>query len=146
MSVKQRSPQPSVLNRQNQDGQNTNKDQMKNSCPFYIVFQVLKVLLINISKIKPPDLLILVAFISFYMRRYQSLELYSTLSEKKISVTDFPFLTDSLNHPQPHSLNGQNNPLNMTKVFVGAPSLRNSIFQQLTQICKTYQKVNGKVQ
>ena len=146
MTVKQRSPQPSVLNRQNQDGQNTNKDQMKNSCLFYIVFQVLKVLLINISKIKPPDLLILVAFISFYMRRYQSLELYSTLSEKKISVTNFPFLTDSLNHPQPHSLNGQNNPLNMTKVFVGAPSLRNSIFQQLTQICKTYQKVNGKVQ
>ena len=146
MSVKQRSPQPSVLNRQNQDGQNTNKDQMKNSCPFYIVFQVLKVLLINISKIKPPDLLILVAFISFYIRRYQSLEFYSTLSEKKISVTNFPFLTDSLNHPQPHSLNGQNNPLNRTKVFVGAPSLRNSIFQQLTQICKIYQKVNGKVQ
>ena len=97
-------PQPPVLNRQNQDGQNTNEDQMKNSCPFYIVFQVLKVLFINISKIKTLDLLILVAFISFYIRRYQSLELYSTLSEKKISVTNFPFLTDSLNHPHPHPL------------------------------------------
>ena len=29
---------PPVLNRQYQDEQNTNQNQMKNTCPFYIVF------------------------------------------------------------------------------------------------------------
>ena len=62
---------------------------------FYIVFQVLKVLLIKICEIQSLDLLFLV-FISFYISRYhysQVLELHSTLSEKKIFVTNFPFLT-----------------------------------------------------
>ena len=40
------------------------------------------------------------------------LELHSTLTDKKIFVTNFPFLTDSLTHP----LNDQN-PLSVTKVF-----------------------------
>ena len=50
---------------------------------------------------KPPDLLFLVIFISFYISRYhfsQILELHST-SDKKILVTNFPFLTDSLKPP-----------------------------------------------
>ena len=37
---------------------------------FYIVFQVLKVLLIKICKIQSLDLLFLVVFISFYISRY----------------------------------------------------------------------------
>ena len=39
---------------------------------FYIVFQVLKVLLIKICKIQSLDLLFLVVFISFYISRYFS--------------------------------------------------------------------------
>ena len=55
-----RNPHPPVLNGQYQDGWNTNQKQMKNAQPFYTVFQVLKVLLIKIYKIQPPDLLFLV--------------------------------------------------------------------------------------
>ena len=36
---------------------------MKNTCPFYIIFQVLKVLFIKIWKIEPPDLLFIVVVI-----------------------------------------------------------------------------------
>ena len=50
----------SILNGQYQDGWNTKQKQMKNIYPFCIVFQVLKVLLIKICKIQPPDLLFLV--------------------------------------------------------------------------------------
>ena len=60
--------------------------------------------MINISKIQSPDLLFVVAFISFYISRYhfhKFLELYSTLSEEKIFVTNFPFLADSLKPPRP---------------------------------------------
>ena len=35
---------------------------MKNKCPFYIVFQVLKKLLIKIYKIKPPPVIFFVCF------------------------------------------------------------------------------------
>ena len=69
---------------------------------FYIVFQVLKVLLIKICEIQSLDLLFV--FISFYISRYhysQVLELHSTLSEKKIFVTNFPFLTALLKAPFP---------------------------------------------
>ena len=55
---------PPVLNGQYQDGWNTNQNQMKNAQPFYTVFQVLKVLLIKIYKIQPPDLLFLVVLYS----------------------------------------------------------------------------------
>ena len=44
---------------------------MKNLCSFYIIFQVLKVLLIKICKREAPDLLFIVVFISFYICRYQ---------------------------------------------------------------------------
>ena len=90
-----------------------------NTCPFYILFQVLKVIFIKICKIHPLDLLFLVfvAFTSEDIIFHKGLELHSTLSEKKkkIFVTNFPFLTDSLN-PHPHPLNNQSL-LSMTKVF-----------------------------
>ena len=47
---------------------------------------------------------------------HKFLELHSALSEKKIFVTNFPFLTDSLKPQPPHPLNSQN-PLSLTKVF-----------------------------
>ena len=60
---------------------------MKNTCPFYIVFQVLKVRLEKICKIEPPDLLFLVVFISFYISIYiifhKFLELHSILSVQR---------------------------------------------------------------
>ena len=73
-----RKPHPPVLNRQYQDGQKTNQNQMKNTCPFYIVFQVLKVILIKISKIQPPDLLYLLVFISFYIGKYNFSQIIRT--------------------------------------------------------------------
>ena len=101
------------LNRQYQNGQNTNQNQKKNVCPFYTVFQVLEVLLIKICKIQPLDLLFLVILISFYINRYhfsQIFKLHSALSERKIFVTNFPFLMGSFNPhpPPPTSLNTQN--------------------------------------
>ena len=54
-------PTPLVVNEQHQDGRNTKQNQMENRFPFYIVFQVLKVLLIKICKIQPLDLLFLAA-------------------------------------------------------------------------------------
>ena len=81
---------------------------MKNTCPFYTVFQFLKVLLnlIKICKIHKT--------ISADMIFQKFLELHSTLSEKKIFVTNFPFLMDSL---KPHPLMYDQNQLSMTKVF-----------------------------
>ena len=56
---------------------------------FYIVFQVLKVLLIKICKIQPLDLLLnkalLLAFTSADIIFHKFLELYSTLSEMFLS-------------------------------------------------------------
>ena len=54
-------PQPRVLKEQNQDGWNTNQNQLKNTHLFHIVFEVLKVLFIKICKMQPLDLLFLVA-------------------------------------------------------------------------------------
>ena len=64
---------------------------MKNTCPFYIVFQVLKVRLEKICQIEPPDLLFLVVFISFYISRYHFHKFLedSILSVKKIFVMNF---------------------------------------------------------
>ena len=97
-------PLPPVLNGQNQDGWNTNQNQMKNMSPSYFVFQVLKVLLIKICKMQPlggRDLLFLVYidvldFTSANIIFHKYLELHSTLSEKKTFVTNFAFLTDLL--------------------------------------------------
>ena len=71
---------------------------MKNTCIFCIVFQVLKVFLVKICKIQPQDISFLVVFISFNIGRchfWKFLELHSTMSDKKILVTNFPFLTDT---------------------------------------------------
>ena len=84
---------------------------MKNTYPFYIIFEIWKVLLIKVCKIEPPDLLFIAVFISFYISFtsadiifHKFLELHSTLPGKKILVTNFPFLTDSLPHyPAPPS-------------------------------------------
>ena len=64
--------------------------------PFYIILQALKVLLIKISKILAPVLLFIALHqqISLYTYIHNFLEFHSTLSEKKISATNFPFLTD----------------------------------------------------
>ena len=61
MSVKlKKTPHHPVLNGQNQRGWNTNQNEMKNTQPLYIVFEVLKVLLIIICKMRPLDSLFLV--------------------------------------------------------------------------------------
>ena len=93
----------------------------------YIVFQVLKVLLIKICKIVLRNknfyfLLFLLVFTSADIIFHKVLELRSTLSEKKIFVTHFPFLMDSLKplQPPPTPHPNSQNPLTMTKVFVNA--------------------------
>ena len=61
---------------------------------FYILFQVLKVLLIKICKIQSLDLLFLVVFISFYISRYHFSQVFRTsfnIIWKKIFVTNFFF-------------------------------------------------------
>ena len=69
---------------------------MKTACPFYIVFQALKVVLIvpfvKICKIQPPDLflLFLLTFTSADIISHKVLELHSMLSEEKIYVPNFP--------------------------------------------------------
>ena len=96
------------LNRQYQTGKNTNQNQKKNTCSFYTIFLVLEVRLITIYKIQPLDLLFFLIFIRFYINRYHFSQIFtrhSALSERKIFVTNFPFLTESLKPPsQPHPL------------------------------------------
>ena len=87
---------------------------------FYIVFQVLKVLLIKICKIQSLDLLFLVVFISFYISRYFS-QVFRT-SFNIIWKTDFHHKLYSLSPPtqtpprHSHLLNSQN-PLSVTNDF-----------------------------
>ena len=77
---------------QYQDRKNINQNQMKNACPFYNAFQVLKLLLIKICKIQPTIFYfllfllaficcyyLLVVFISFYMRWYHFSLIFRTL-------------------------------------------------------------------
>ena len=97
---------------------------MKNTHSFYTVFQVLKELLIKMCKIQPLDLLFLVVlFICQLLHQYISfftkfIFYDSILSEKKIFVTNFPFLTASLKLPH---INNSRNLLSVTKFFVNAP-------------------------
>ena len=75
-----------------------NPNKMKNACPFYSVFQVLKVFL---NKNLPPDLLFLVVL---YQPLHQQISLFTKFLEDfqnfhKIFATNFPFLMDSINPP-----------------------------------------------
>ena len=91
---------------------------------FYIVFQVLKVLLIKICKIQSLDLLFLVVFISFYISRYHFSQVFRTsfnIWKKKDFHHKFSFLTDS-SLKFPHPLNSQNL-LSVTKVLPMLPNL-----------------------
>ena len=109
------------LNRQYQNGQNTNQNQKKNVCPFYTVFQVLEVLLIKICKIQPLDLLFLVIFISFYINRYHFSQIFKTsfsIIWKKDFCHKFSFFNRVTQTPTP--LNGQNL-RSMTRVFCQSP-------------------------
>ena len=82
---------------------------------FYIMFQVLKVLLIKICKIEPADLLFVVVFISFYISRYhfsQILRNSFRIIRKKDLRHGFSFLTDSLNQPCNFQNKSVNSPFN----------------------------------
>ena len=84
-----------------------NQNEMKNTHPFYIVFEVLKVLRIIICKMQPLASQIFY-FLLFYVRFYISISFFTNsqsfiqhLSEKQIFDMNFPFLTDSLKPPPP---------------------------------------------
>ena len=67
----------------------------------------------------------------------------SSLSQKKIIVTNFPFLTDSLKPQTPHPLNAQN-PLNTTKAFCRCSLIAFFLRTRastviLTKWCKTFE-------
>ena len=70
---------------------------MKNTCPVYIVFQILKVLLDTATRSFVSCFLL--AFTLADIIFYKFLELHSPLSERKIFVTNCPFLTDLLEPP-----------------------------------------------
>ena len=68
------------------------------------------VLLMKICKIQPSDYLFLVVFISINIIGIicKFVELHSTTTDQNIFVTNFPFLTDSLNPPHPTPLTAKN--------------------------------------
>ena len=113
-------PNPPDFNGQYQGGWNTNQNQMEYTPPVYIVFQVLKVILTKNCTISHQIFYFLLFYISFYISRHhffhKFLELPSALSEKKIFVTNFPFLMNSIKPPTIQPLNSQNW-LSVTKVF-----------------------------
>ena len=78
---------------------------------FYIVFQVLKVFLIKISKIQPLDLVSLDVILSFYISRYHFAQTFRTsfniIWKKKEFCDKFSFF-NGFSQTLPHSLNGQN--------------------------------------
>ena len=76
---------------------------MKNTCPFYIIFQVLKVLLKKICKKSHQIfyLLFLLTFTSADIIFHKFLGLHSTLSEKKDFRHELSSLMDSLKLPTP---------------------------------------------
>ena len=74
---------------------------IKNTCPFYTVFQVLNVLIKIYEISAATSSFVSYCFTLVFTFRaniifHKFLELHSALSEKKIFVTNFPFLTDSL--------------------------------------------------
>ena len=79
---------------------------------FYIVFQVLKVFLIKISKIQPLDLVFLDVILSFYISRYHFAQTFRTsfniIWKKKKEFCDKFSFFNGFSQSLPHSLNGQN--------------------------------------
>ena len=76
--------------------------QIKNAHPLYIVFQVLKVLLVKICKINYQIFYFLLFYISFNISRYPFPQIFRTsfnITWKNIFVTNFPFLMDLLKPP-----------------------------------------------
>ena len=113
---------PHVSNGQYQNGLNTNQSQMKNTCLFYIAFQVLKVCVLKRFVVQSHQVLFLVVFISFYISRYHFSHIFRTsfsIIGKKDFRHKFSFLADSLKHP--HPLNDQNLLKSSQKFFVDAP-------------------------
>ena len=89
---------------------------MKNTPSFYIVFQLLQVTHKHLWD-KPPDPIsrcFMLVFTSADIIFYKLLELHSSLSVKKIFVTNCPFLRDSLKHLHPPK---SQNLLSVTTVF-----------------------------
>ena len=86
---------------------------MKNSYQLYIVFQVLKVLLIKSSFL---SCCLTWVFTSADIIFYNLFLTSFNIVWKKIFVTNFPFLTDSPKLPTPLFLDSQNL-LSMTKIF-----------------------------
>ena len=88
----------------------TNQNQMKNTCSFYIVFQLSKELLIKICKIKPQDLLflfVLLAFTSADIIFHKYLKLYSPYQKRRFSSRVFFF--NGFPQPPPlHTFSSQN--------------------------------------
>ena len=85
---------PPALHGQYQDWYNTNQNRLKNTCPFYIVFQFFKVLLINLLRYRYYHfyfLLFLLSFTSTDIILDKFLEIHSTLSEKKDFCHRFSF-------------------------------------------------------
>ena len=79
---------------------------------FYIVFQVLKVFLIKISKIQPLDLVFLDVILNFYISRYHFAQTFRTsfniIWKKKEEFCDKFSFFNGFSQTLPHSLNGQN--------------------------------------
>ena len=122
---------------------NANENQMKNTPSFYIAFQFLRVFLKKIVRYSHQIFYFLLFCISFYISRnhfHKFLELHSTLSEKKIFVTIFPFITNSFN-PVPRPLNGQT-PLTVTKDFCRRSLKKIGLNLWMVYICKI--KSSGK--
>ena len=95
------SPKP-VLKGQYQDGWNTNQNQIKIHAFYYIAFQVLKVLLVKSCNTRPQDKLFLFVL---HISKYHSWQIFRTSfniiwkKKKKNFVTNFVYLTDSINPP-----------------------------------------------
>ena len=122
-------PQPSVLKGQYQNGWNINQNQIKNTIFLHCISQLLRVLRKKDLQDTATRSLISCFILHFTPEDiifHRFLELYSTLSEKKIFVTNF-LLSDSLKRIPPYPINSQN-PLRVTKVFDDTPLTVISIY------------------
>ena len=92
---------------------------------FYIVFQVLKILLKKICKIQSLDLLFLVVFISFNISRYHFSQVFRILFQYYLKKRFFRFKRIHSNptpHGASHTLNSLN-PLSKTSLLSMLPNL-----------------------